>query len=290
MGLKYHTVIFVPHSRAKFRKWRVSNRQLRITAALITVLTLSVSFLVYSHLTASVDLDELSKLRQENSRLRAVYDEFETSYQDLERRLADYEDQTSSLAIIAGLGSVPQREGSGAVSGAGGDLIAPSGWPSPSQLNQRTSRLDNLLETVEGRLMERERWIAASPSVSPVRGVLTSRYGDRKDPITQRPAFHKGIDISADAGKPVRTSADGVVVRASRIGEYGRAVQISHGYGVTTLYGHLQQIEVKPGDRVTRGDTIGTVGNTGRATGYHLHYEVRVDNRSQDPLHYMLDR
>lgn len=291
MGLKYHTVIFVPHSRAKFRKWRISNRQLRITLALITLLTLGVGFLIYSHLTATVDLEELAQLREENTRLRKIYDQFEVSFQNLEQRLADYENQTNNLAIIAGLGAAPQREDpAGTLSGAGGDLSAPAGWPSPDELGRRSNRLGGLLDKVEERLLERERWIAASPSISPVRGVLTSRYGNRTDPITDRPAFHKGVDISADPGKPVKASADGIVVQASRLGEYGRAIQISHGYGVTTLYGHLHEIDVKPGDHVKRGDIIGTVGKTGRATGYHLHYEVRLNNRSQDPLQYMLDR
>jgi murein DD-endopeptidase MepM/ murein hydrolase activator NlpD len=146
------------------------------------------------------------------------------------------------------------------------------------------------LAAVEDRLIERERWIAASPTISPVRGVLTSYYGNRTDPINGRPAFHKGVDISADPGKPVKAPADGIVVRAGRIGSYGRAVQLSHGYGVTTLYGHLHDLSVRPGQRIRRGDVVGTVGNSGRATGYHLHYEVRVNNDAQDPVQYMLDR
>jgi murein DD-endopeptidase MepM/ murein hydrolase activator NlpD len=81
-----------------------------------------------------------------------------------------------------------------------------------------------------------------------------------------------------------------VVVRAGVKGHLGRSVQVSHGFGLTTIYGHLQSVSVQPGQRITRGDVVGQVGNTGRATGYHLHYEVRVANRPQNPLHYILDR
>jgi murein DD-endopeptidase MepM/ murein hydrolase activator NlpD len=87
----------------------------------------------------------------------------------------------------------------------------------------------------------------------------------------------------------VLAAADGIVVQAERNGRLGKAVYLSHGYGLTTRYGHLSRFNVTPGQRVKRGDTIGYVGNTGRATGYHLHYEVRLDGRPVNPLGYILD-
>jgi murein DD-endopeptidase MepM/ murein hydrolase activator NlpD len=88
----------------------------------------------------------------------------------------------------------------------------------------------------------------------------------------------------------VRAPGDGIVVRTGRLGGLGNAVVLSHGFGITTRYGHLGQIDVAPGQRVARGDALGAVGRSGRATGYHLHYEVRVDSQPADPLGYMLDR
>ena len=108
---------------------------------------------------------------------------------------------------------------------------------------------------------------------------LTSRFGYRKDPFTGRKAFHSGYDYAAARGSPVLAAADGVVVYGGRLGNYGNAIQIYHGGGVSTMYGHMREMLVAPWAYVRRGDRIGTVGNTGRSTGPHLHYEIRFDNR-----------
>ena len=108
--------------------------------------------------------------------------------------------------------------------------------------------------------------------------------------MSGRPAQHAGVDISTAPGRPVQAPANGIVVEAGRLGGLGNAVYISHGYGVTTRYGHLSRIDVKPGQKIGRGDLIGLVGSTGKSTGYHLHYEVRIDGRAVNPIAYMLDR
>jgi murein DD-endopeptidase MepM/ murein hydrolase activator NlpD len=157
-------------------------------------------------------------------------------------------------------------------------------------LGERTSELSRKLDDVGQLLVDRRGWISAQPSITPVDGIFTSFYGLRTDPLTRRKAYHQGLDISAAPGTPVRAAADGVVVRAGRVGTLGRAVYISHGYGLTTRYGHLASVEVKPGQHVRQDDLIGSVGNSGRSTGYHLHYEVRVENEAKNPLLYILDR
>ncbi|MCP4203364.1 MAG: M23 family metallopeptidase, partial [bacterium] len=129
-----------------------------------------------------------------------------------------------------------------------------------------------------------------TPAIEPVRGILTSGFGRRRDPVTGRPAAHQGIDIATAPGRTVQAPAEGIVVEAGRVGGLGNAVYISHGYGVTTRYGHLSRIDVRPGQRVGRGDSIGRVGNSGKSTGYHLHYEVRIDGKAVNPIAYMLDR
>ena len=130
----------------------------------------------------------------------------------------------------------------------------------------------------------------SQPAVTPVKGIFTSFYGMRDDPLNKQRAFHPGLDVSAAPGTPVRATADGIVVRAERVGSLGRAVFISHGYGVTTRYGHLASIDVSPGERVGQNQRIGSVGNSGRTTGYHLHYEVRDQNKAMNPLEFILDR
>ena len=119
------------------------------------------------------------------------------------------------------------------------------------------------------------------PMVRPLRGRnwLSSRFGSRRDPITGRRAFHSGYDYAARRGLPVLAGAAGRVDYAGRLGNYGNAVRITHGENISTLYGHLHSFSVKPGQYVRRGEVIGAVGNTGRSTGPHLHYEVRINNR-----------
>lgn len=122
------------------------------------------------------------------------------------------------------------------------------------------------------------------PRVWPVSGTLTSPFGRRLDPITGRSALHAGIDIAARSGEPVVATASGVVLTAARTGSYGNLVEIAHRGGVTTRYGHLSVVVVRPGRRVVRGERIGLAGRTGRATGNHVHYEVRLRGRPVDPL------
>jgi len=115
------------------------------------------------------------------------------------------------------------------------------------------------------------------------------RAGEPIAYLTGEREFHTGVDIVANAGTPVLATADGVVVEAGRLSSYGKAVFLAHGNGLASRYGHLSEVLVRPGQRVHRGDRIGSVGATGRATGFHLHYEVLRNDRKVDPIPYILD-
>ena len=151
--------------------------------------------------------------------------------------------------------------------------------------------LRDLLQGLESRLrfvrrdVERQEALAAAtPSIWPTHGWLTGTFGGRSDPFSGEPAFHQGLDISTDKGQPVRATADGAVESASYTGDYGNLIVLKHGFGLTTRYGHLSSFAVKPGQTVARGDTIGYVGSTGRATGFHLHYEILANGKLINPL------
>ncbi|MCG6195010.1 M23 family metallopeptidase [Leptospira sp. FAT2] len=115
-------------------------------------------------------------------------------------------------------------------------------------------------------------------------GIVSSRFGKRKDPFTRKETFHGGLDIAAEEGTPVYASADGEVSFSDKKGGYGNLIVLNHRLGYETLYGHLSSISVKPGERVRKGQKIGEVGQTGRATGNHLHFEVRRFNQRQRPV------
>ena len=129
--------------------------------------------------------------------------------------------------------------------------------------------------------------VADAPSMWPIEGPVTSSFGEREDPFNGEGAFHSGIDISAPSGSPVRATADGEVSDASMGAGYGREVVLNHGHDLMTVYGHLSAIAVLPGQHVTRGEVIGYVGQSGRSTGPHLHYEVRVHNVPVNPHKYL---
>ena len=128
---------------------------------------------------------------------------------------------------------------------------------------------------------------ADAPSLWPVEGLITSSFGERLDPFNGEGAFHKGIDISANMGQPVRAPADGTVLMAGPASGYGQEVMIDHGHGVHTIYGHLSGFAVTTGQDVRRGDVIGYVGSEGRSTGPHLHYEIRIHDTPVNPHKYM---
>lgn len=130
--------------------------------------------------------------------------------------------------------------------------------------------------------------LADAPSLWPVEGRVGSTFGQREDPFNGEGAFHSGIDIDAPYGTPVRAGADGEVAGLNNMGSgYGREITLGHGHDVTTIYGHLSSIAVVPGQYVHRGEIIGYVGQSGRATGPHLHYEVRVHNVPVNPHKYL---
>ena len=138
-------------------------------------------------------------------------------------------------------------------------------------------------------LSERQSLLNSTPSIRPTRGWLTSKYGYRVSPFNGKPAMHNGIDIAAAPGTPVFATADGVVTYAAFDETYGKLVTIDHGYGIMTRFGHNSQIYVQVGQKVNRWDVIAAVGSTGRSTGPHCHYEVRLNNVPINPMNYILD-
>lgn len=132
------------------------------------------------------------------------------------------------------------------------------------------------------------RW-AATPSIWPVKGWVTSGFGPRVSPFTEKPAWHDGLDIGAAANAPVQAPAQGRVTSVGFDPKLGNVVKLDHGFGIETLYGHLAKALVKEGQRVKRGDVVGLVGSTGLATGPHLHYMVKVNGQTFDPTKYILD-
>ncbi len=161
-----------------------------------------------------------------------------------------------------------------------------------SQLNQLTDQTKNQkldLTSLIAKLEDKRNLLASTPTIRPTTGWISSKFGYRTSPFTNKRAFHSGLDIANKKGTKIIATADGKVSFAAPRFNYGNMIKIDHGYGVVTKYAHLSKILVKPGQKVKRGETIGLMGNTGRSTGPHLHYEVVVNNIPVDPVKYILN-
>lgn len=153
------------------------------------------------------------------------------------------------------------------------------------EAKQQEEALESLTQVAEQRSTQ---W-ASTPSIWPVRGWVTSAFGPRVSPFTEKPAWHDGLDIGAQANSPVQAPALGRVVTVAFDSKMGNMVKLDHGYGIETVYGHLAKSLVKEGQRVKRGDVVALVGSTGLSTGPHLHYMVKKNGQALDPTKFILD-
>ncbi len=156
-------------------------------------------------------------------------------------------------------------------------------------LTKEAENQERILQELSKAAEQRSSRWAATPSIWPVKGWVTSRFGPRISPFTEKPAWHDGLDIGAPPNAPVQAPAQGRVTATGFDPKLGNIVRVDHGYGVETLYGHLAKSLVKEGQRINRGDVVGLVGSTGLATGPHLHYMVKVNGQALDPHKYILE-
>ena len=289
MDKRYSTIIFVPHARAKFRKLKVSHRLLFSIVSLVTSSLCLSTFFSVQYFTSLSQTHELSKLRRENRDLQTANEQFGKSVDSLRTQLRTVEDRTRKLAIIAGITTLDESSQGGSGGLRNDEATANPYRDDVDKMSFRSRSLHKDLSVLEQKFLAQSRMLSSTPSIAPVRGILTDGFGGRSDPFTGEPGNHAAIDISSANGQPVHSPADGIVVKAEWANGYGNVIYISHGYGYSTRYGHLSNFAARPGQRVKRGDVIGHVGSTGRSTGPHLHYEVRVNNNPVNPLEYILN-
>lgn len=291
MANEFYTLIVVPHAKARFRKLQVSVKLMKWVGGVSAALSLAVMGVLIHYTRITVEVYELRRLRSENEQLRAKTLEYEQNATKLQGKMAYLQSMVTKLGVMAGLDqSLPDAR----VGGVGG---VPSAETIAPTLEVGALRaMDRDLNSLTDRSVKLEEFykdqtvlLSSTPSIWPVRGYLSSGFGNRVDPFTRQRDFHPGIDISTPIGTQVQAPADGIVVSTGLKGAYGNAIIIDHGFGLVTRYGHLASFNVRPGQRVRRGEVIGFVGSTGRSTSPHLHYEVWVKDQNQNPIHYILD-
>jgi murein DD-endopeptidase MepM/ murein hydrolase activator NlpD len=158
-----------------------------------------------------------------------------------------------------------------------------------SALGQEINSRERSLRELKAFIEEKASVLAATPTILPVKGLVTAGYGYRKSPFTGQRELHEGLDIAAPYGSPIMATADGIVTFAGPLAAYGNVVFVDHGHGFSTFYGHCSSYRVREGQRVRRGELIAFVGTTGRTTGPHVHYEVHVNGVISNPMKYTVD-
>ncbi|MBI2378515.1 MAG: M23 family metallopeptidase [Deltaproteobacteria bacterium] len=284
-------------------------RRVRLRLSVIVVALLCSSgtsgYFISQHLRADA---EARSLVEENVRLREGLAALESRVQRMTRSVDRIERLNARLSRITelsdperGLAMGPVGSPVPAASTTGVGLSVDLAGPNPERralglvearaevLEAQAHDLEPQVRRLHLYLEARHALLSETPSRMPTNGWITSYFGFRLDPYTGLNDMHPGLDISASIGTPVLTSADGVVIFAGRQDDFGNVVKVDHGHGLLTIYAHLSAIRVEDGAEVKRGQRVGDVGNTGRSTGPHLHYEVRLNGIPQNPQRFILE-
>jgi murein DD-endopeptidase MepM/ murein hydrolase activator NlpD len=270
-------------SRSKIRRISIHKGWLKAGSAFLCLVMCAALYGLYGMFRAAQHL----KIEQENSRLRVENEKQRQQLEQLENRVDAIEDTSRRIAEISGApveNQVENKPQGMSQRGAGGPLEEMDA-AAIAKVETRAAQLEHELHAYESALRERAR----VPSLWPVEGgEATDSFGGRRNPFGGGSSeFHSGQDISAERGTPVYAAGIATVKFAGTQSGYGQIIILDHGAGLTTRYGHLSKIEVEAGQELARGTQIGRVGSTGRSTGPHLHYEVRINEEPVNPRAYL---
>jgi len=301
MLLRRYTIVVADRQTGVTRRFTFRVRPLLLAAVGAFAMPVVLGFGL--RLGASTEIHHLREanvsLEQENSSYRDVTGALTAQIESLQASINDLGVRARmDPAAARAMDKLPlpiKNQGGTSMEGAS-EMLTPeiSETSSPERV---FGMLHNVLSSLEGHLNivrrsveKREALLNATPSIWPIHGWLSAGFGMRPDPFTGEADFHPGLDISAEKGTPIRATAAGTVELAAPSGDYGNLVVIDHGFGLVTRYGHMSKFAVWQGQQVKRGDVIGYVGATGRATGPHLHYEVLANGKLMNPLQLLVGK
>lgn len=302
MSERKWTIVLVPPGSGVSRAIEVSQRLLKTAIGFGGIVALVAVLLGYGTMSRTVDMQRAAALETENSRLADELGRLHGEMASLTDTLKTIAQRDARIRVLANL---EPNDPSVQLAGIGGPAAPRSGdeLSTLGVLGNRAEevRVDlgalirraNLLaasfdEASDSLANHRDR-LAAMPSIMPTTGWLTSAFSSmRAHPILHISRPHEGIDVSAPMGSPIQSPASGTITKAGWEAGYGNVIVIDHGYGLSTKFAHCSKIDGRPGQTVKRGEVIAYVGNTGLATGPHLHYEVRMNGKPVDPLRYVL--
>lgn len=308
MAKKGYTVLLLPDTSSQIRRFHISKSLLHaitVTAGLVLVAFLFLLYQVVGHTGHALELRQLRTTANEQADLLQKFERLENKMARLRefdlrlRTVAGLEVKDADSAIIS-VGGADTLSSRALMMAAVAHQTPMTGSPTKIRTNNLGGELDRLSREITDRsesfqdlieVLETKRSLLASaPTIWPVKGWVTSGYGQRRSPFTGRRQMHEGVDIANAIGTPIIAPADGIVTYTGPLGGFGNVVSIDHGHKVSTLYAHLQRHKVSQGQWVRRGDVIGLVGATGRVTGPHLHYEIQVNKVPVDPTTFVINQ
>ena len=295
-------IILVSNKMAKAKSLSVLQAGLLIAALVLVPVLLTLLFITPKSNIQEQGMKALLPPHLKSSIISSQVhlDAYAKELGELQARMMRLDAQSERLAKIAGekdrsLSKKPNQKTSNLLpANRGGPLVNAHPMTEPSlqaailELTQAVDARDDSLSSIEAKILQQSVLKDMLPNSNPINAAYnSSSYGWRIDPFNGNKAFHEGLDFTANTGTPIRAAADGIVLSADLGGAYGKLVKIEHGAGLETRYAHASKLLVKAGDRVVKGQIIAEVGSTGRSTGPHLHYEIRLNGESLDPRRYL---
>ncbi len=299
---RYHVVIIREDGKQvhnRVLEWFQVKRHLTLAGSVAgTLLVGTLAFFVVAGWSGNLVVRNLDLMRKEHQ-LRSTLSTLNKTLEETKARIAKSEQQLAGMEELARQQNlrVPKVAGVGGPAPGAASVEVPTGL-GDARIDDLAVGIQSLRDQADVVLHETQDVgrvlgphldsLARTPSVWPVKGCIASGFGERQDPIDGEPSVHEGIDISAPYGSPVQAPAEGLVIFTGWKQGYGNCIEVSHGNGLVTRYGHLSKVLVRPGQSVKRWQKIGLVGSTGRSTGAHLHYEVRRYDQAINPKRFLL--
>jgi murein DD-endopeptidase MepM/ murein hydrolase activator NlpD len=306
---KNYTILIIDDQGKPIRESRCSKATLRVFATASIALFVLLCFGIYRYVGLQQSMaderlmqDRLAKqthqIQSQNKQIQLFAENINEikssllSLNDFEQKIrimANLEHKDDQADLFAIGGSMPEDLDTRIALKDDHDILIRQMHDQVDQIEQvaaiQKTSFNSLVKSLDGK----RNLLAATPSLRPTKGWISSEFGYRISPFTGKRELHKGLDIANRHGTPIIAPADGVVTYAKKRWLMGNMITIDHGFGMVTRYGHLDKFKIKKGARVKRGDVIAFMGNTGRTTGPHLHYEVILNSVPVDPKRYILD-
>ncbi len=279
MKQQYFILVLAHSMHGRLRRVQIPHRVIYIVLGLAVAGCFSVLGAISSYARMAWKVANYNSLRQEISSLRERYQKLQSETKQTNAQLANLQLLASEISMVYGLKQ--KLEGPSDISSEGPLL------PTVQESIEEYDLLRNANLSSYSRRYSRTWQVNTRPAIWPVEGRLQGHFGSRTDPFSGEGAFHRGVDISAPTGTPIRAAADGVVLHAQFMSGYGRLVVIDHGNGIQTYYAHMSRFAVVPGQEIRQSEVVGAVGTSGRTTAPHLHYEVRLRGSAENPVRYM---